>query len=175
MTGAMKPGPEGIEVGDVFQDRDSQRWLFTGFNDVAGEPFALARDGWPVLASELIRHAEYRHRKPAHPVTPVLIERRDFVDHAIGTADSWPRDPDGWCDSWHIIKLHRGLRVAWLVHTALYRPSTGEQKPDRQAWCDRQHIVLHSAHFGTLQRLTLWYEHDHTDVYGYRDKEGRWT
>ncbi|MEU0770539.1 hypothetical protein [Streptomyces albogriseolus] len=168
-----RPGPEGVKVGDAFLGRYQERWLFTGFNDVAGEPFALDRNGWPVLASELIAHGEFLHRRAAHPFTAVEIRERADLGPQIGTAQSWPDGPDGWADTFEVIEVSPALRKVWVVATGRYLPSTGQQvyRPDH--WKPGPLAVVHVRHPGAFARLTLWFESHQQQMYGYRDKEGR--
>ncbi|PNE43374.1 hypothetical protein [Streptomyces noursei] len=165
-----EPGPEGIKVGDRFRDGYGLTWLFTGFNDVVGEPFALDRDGWPVLASELISRKEWHLRKPALPVTPVQLHDRSMLENPVGTAESWPLAPGEPHATWEIVKFHPGLRRAWVTHTGWYAPTTGRQQNVKR----RSQVLVHTKNFGMLTRLTCWYEGDHKAIYKFRDKEGRW-
>ncbi|MET7816060.1 hypothetical protein ABZT26_35135 [Streptomyces sp. NPDC005395] len=167
-------GPEGIVVGDVFRDGADRRWHFTGHNDVADEPFALDRDGWPVLASELIRHHEWRHRRPAHPMTAVEIRERLQLGDVIGIAQGWPRERDGWADTFEVFDIDTGLRKVWLVHTGRYLFETARQVYSPGHWRPKWLVPVHAAHVGALARLTLWFEGHQADFYKHRDKEGRW-
>lgn len=170
----MAPGPEGIRTGDTFVSRDGAHWEFTGFNDVAGRPFALDRDGWPVLVTELLSGQEWRHRRPAHPVTTVEIQDRARRGRPIGTAQAWPRDEDGWADTFEVTAIDPGLRRVWLIHTGRYRESTGQLVWRPDDWRHGPLAVVHAVHIGALARLTLWYEHSQQAMYRHRDREGRW-
>ncbi|MFJ9719979.1 hypothetical protein ACIRPQ_29305 [Streptomyces sp. NPDC101213] len=169
----MKVGPEGITVGNVFLDDSGARWHFTGFNDVAGEAFALDRNGWPVLASELIAQHEWRHRRPAHPLTPVEVRPWTEMGGVIGTAQGWPDGPGGWADMFEVYAINPGLRRAWLAYTGRHHEGTGRDEYRPGYWKPRHLIVMHAAHIGALARLTLWFERHQQAMYRHRDEEGR--
>lgn len=161
--------PEGIKVGDVVHDGYGFSWLFTGFNHVVGEPFALDHVGWPVLASELISREEWHLRKPAHPSTPFQLHDRSKLS-PIGTARSWPIAPHAPHPTWEIVKLDPELRGAWGVHTGWYDPGTGLQRRITQ----RRTVAVVLMHVGMLPDLACWYDGDHESVCTSKDQAGRW-